>query len=104
MVERRKPLVLASTKLLINSVFSSSRLGDAVPGAGDKFFDDESSRSLKVPMGILRLPKDGNEKPEPQLAAFDDSSLVGLSTSLLRRLSITSGSLVILPRQNSVRF
>ncbi|KAF7818233.1 peroxisome biogenesis protein 6 [Senna tora] len=95
MVERRKPLVLTSTKLLINSVLSSSRLGEASSGAGDQLFDGESPRNLQLAVGILRFSKDGNEKLEPQLAALDDSALVGLSTSLLRRLSITSGSLVL---------
>lgn len=89
-------MVLASTKLLINSVLSSSQLGETDSGAEHKIFDDASPRNLQLPVGILRLSKDGNEKQEPQLAYLDDSALVGLSTLLLRRLSITSGSLVIL--------
>ncbi|XP_054820199.1 peroxisomal ATPase PEX6 isoform X2 [Prosopis cineraria] len=95
MAGRRKPLVLASTKLLINSVLSSSQGAEASPGAGDKLFDDDSLRNLQLPVGILRLSEDGNERTEPQSAALDDSALVGLSTSLLRRLTITAGSLVL---------
>lgn len=96
MVGRRKPLVLASTKAAINSVFNSSRLGEANPGAGDRLLDDESPTNLLLPVGILRFTDDGSEKPQPQLSALDDAALVGLSTSLLKTLSITSGSLVIL--------
>ncbi|KAK4281067.1 hypothetical protein QN277_012606 [Acacia crassicarpa] len=95
MAGRRKPLVLASTKQLINSVLSSSQGGEATPGAGDKLFDDGSPRNLQLPVGILRISEDANERPKPQLAALYDSALVGLSTSFLRRLSITSGSLVL---------
>ncbi|XP_028762312.1 peroxisome biogenesis protein 6 isoform X2 [Neltuma alba] len=95
MAGRRKPLVLASTKLLINSVLSSSQGGEANTGAGDKLFDDGSPGNLRLPVGILRLSEGENERPEPQSDALDYSASVGLSTSRLRRLSITSGSLVL---------
>ncbi|XP_068344876.1 peroxisomal ATPase PEX6-like isoform X2 [Pyrus communis] len=87
MVERRrrKPLVLS----LVNSVLSEDR---PVDGGGD---GDEST-SLQLPPGILRLSKDRTVlSNSPKLASLDDSALVGLSTSALKRLSITSGSLVI---------
>ncbi|KAM1755947.1 hypothetical protein ACFX12_008217 [Malus domestica] len=90
MVERRrrKPLVLTSTKSLVNSVLSEDR---PVDGGGD---GDEST-SLQLPPGILRLSKDRTVlSSSPKLASLDDSALVGLLTSALKRLSITSGSLV----------
>lgn len=85
MVGRRKPLVLASTKTLLNSVLSSSRLGDGERVAGDD--DDDWPRGLQLPAGILRCS-------EAKLASLDDSALVGVSISVLKRLSITSGSSV----------
>ncbi|KAB2616220.1 peroxisome biogenesis protein 6 [Pyrus ussuriensis x Pyrus communis] len=85
MVERRRrnPLVLTFTKNLINSVLSE---GHRVDGNGD----GDASTSFQLPPGFLRLSKDS-----PKLASLDDSALVGLSTPALKRLSITSGSLVI---------
>lgn len=89
MVERRKPLVLSSTKLLINSVLSSSPRVSELDG-------DDVSPSLQLPAGILRLAKDKIDGSDARLAPFDDAALVGLSTSVLKRLSVTSGSLVSL--------
>lgn len=83
MVGRRKPLVLTSTKTLLNSVLSSSRLGEVDRFAGD----DDASCGLQLPAGILRLS-------DVKLASLDDSALVGFSISVLKRLSITSGSSV----------
>ncbi|BBH10385.1 peroxin 6 [Prunus dulcis] len=86
---RRKPLVLTSTKALINSVLSLSR-----PSEDHRVDDvDDASTSLQLPPGILRISKDKTAISSPKLASFDDSALVGLSTSVLKRLSITSGSL-----------
>ena len=93
MVERRKPLVLASTKFVVNSVLRSSH---GLESTGDNFFDDGSPEKLEVPVGILRFSQDANEKLQPQFAALDHSSLLALSTSLLRTLSITSASLVVI--------
>ncbi|ONH93828.1 hypothetical protein PRUPE_8G255300 [Prunus persica] len=88
---RRKPLVLTSTKTLINSVLSLSR-----PSEDHRVHDvDDASTSLQLPPGILRISKDKTAISSPKLASFDDSALVGLSTSVLKRLSITSGSLVV---------
>lgn len=86
---RRKPLVLSSTKTLINSVLSSSPLN-----YGHKLTGDDVSPSLQLTAGILRFSKDNIDIWDSKLASYDDSALVGLSTSLLKKLSITSGSLV----------
>ncbi|MBA0753653.1 hypothetical protein Gogos_021146, partial [Gossypium gossypioides] len=51
--------------------------------------------STKILAGILRVSKDKNGISDPKLASLDDSALIGLSTSTLKRLSITSGSLVL---------
>ncbi|CAN6693794.1 unnamed protein product [Malus baccata var. baccata] len=85
---RRNPLVLTSTKNLINSVLSE---GHRVDGSGD----GDASTSLQLPPGILRLSR-AVISSSPKLASLDDSALVGLSTPALKRLSITSGSLVII--------
>ncbi|XP_048129327.1 peroxisome biogenesis protein 6 isoform X2 [Rhodamnia argentea] len=94
MVERRRPLVLSSTKSLVDSVLSSSRLeGGELPS------------ELKLPAGILRFARERVEESDSRLAKLDDAALVGLSTSALKRLSITSGSLVHIRNldTNSVR-
>ncbi|XP_059625722.1 peroxisomal ATPase PEX6 isoform X2 [Cornus florida] len=89
MVERRKPLVLSSTKALINSVLSSSRTkeGDGVDG--------KTSSSLQLPAGILQLSKDRTDISLPKVASLDDCVLVGLPISIFKKLSITSGSLIL---------
>ena len=89
MVGRRKPLVLSSTKILVNSVLSSMQLNEADP-------TNLSADGLRWKAGILRFSKDKNDISDPKLASLDDSALVWLSTSALKRLSITSGSLVSL--------
>lgn len=89
MVGRRKPLVLSSTKILVNSVLSSTRLNEACPA-------NLSGDGLRLKAGILRVSKDKNGISDSKLASLDDSALIGLSTSTLKRLSITSGSLVSL--------
>ncbi|KAG5231770.1 peroxisome biogenesis protein [Salix suchowensis] len=94
MVERRrKPLILSSTKILIDSVLSSSPLSSTssersqLPLATDNI---SPSPSLQLVAGILRLS-------EGKLASsFDDSSLLAISTSILKRLSVTSSSLVLI--------
>ncbi|TYI13860.1 hypothetical protein E1A91_A08G084800v1 [Gossypium mustelinum] len=88
MVGRRKPLVLSSTKILVNSVLSSTRLNEAGPA-------NLSGDGLRLKAGILRVSKDKNGISDPKLASLDDSALIGLSTSTLKRLSMTSGSLVL---------
>ncbi|KAK7259407.1 hypothetical protein RIF29_25014 [Crotalaria pallida] len=95
---RRKPLILSSTKHLINSVLtsSSSSAGPTVTNNNinnikNLFFrnddDDDSSSKLHLPVGILRF----NNHP----IHSNDSSLLALPISLLKRLSITSGSPVL---------
>ncbi|TYH57453.1 hypothetical protein ES332_D08G090000v1 [Gossypium tomentosum] len=88
MVGRRKPLVLSCTKILVNSVLSSTRLNEAGPA-------NLSGDGLRLKAGILRVSKVKNSISDPKLASLDDSALIGLSTSTLKRLSITSGSLVL---------
>ncbi|GMJ01088.1 peroxin 6 [Hibiscus trionum] len=88
MVGRRKPLVLYSTKLLVNSVLSSTRFDEADP-------THLSGDGLRLKAGILRVSKDKFDVSDPKLASLDDSALIGLSTSTLKRLSVTSGSLVL---------
>lgn len=90
MVERRKPLVLSSTKILINSVLSPSRRV-----TGEKLVSDGVSPSLQLPAGILRFSKDKIDISDAKFASLDDSALLGLSTCVLKQLSVTSGSLVL---------
>ncbi|KZV21542.1 peroxisome biogenesis protein 6 [Dorcoceras hygrometricum] len=87
---RRKPLVLASTEALVNSLLISSKHIDEEEAQGIAPYP--SPTSLQVTAGILRLSKDA----AVNLLNLDDSCLVGLSTCLLKRLSITSGSLIII--------
>lgn len=93
MVERRKPLVLSSTRLIVNSVISSS-LSDRI--AAENAIDSEVLPVVKLPAGILRLPEERNDITGARLAFLDDSSLLGVSTSALKRLSVASGSLVLI--------
>lgn len=78
MVERRrKPLILCSTKTAINSVLKSS----------NSSINENEFPNFNLPVGILRF---SNKFP-----SFDHSALIALSTSLLKTLSITSGSPVL---------
>ncbi|OMO50614.1 hypothetical protein CCACVL1_30346 [Corchorus capsularis] len=88
MVVRRKPLILSSTKILVHSLLSSTRLDETVP-------TNLSGDGLRLKAGILRLPKDKDDILDPKFASLDDSALLGLSTSVLKRLGVTSGSLVL---------
>lgn len=84
MVERRrKPLVLSSTKFLVDSVLSSSRISR-----------DDLPPRLLFPAGILRLSKDriGTLDSTSKLTSLDDSALVGLPTAALKKLAVTCGS------------
>ncbi|XP_074560013.1 peroxisomal ATPase PEX6 isoform X1 [Curcuma longa] len=98
MAERRKPLVLSSTRALIDSVLSSAKsqglYGDVFEGSAGgetRSAADRSGLSLRLPAGILRFTArsgcDGD--------AMENSLIVGLSASVLKRLAITSGSLVL---------
>ncbi len=85
--------MLSSTKLLINSVLSSS--SSKLAESESNRVGDDVSRTLQLRAGILRFPRDKTVISHPDLASLDDAALVGLSTSALKRLSITSASLVI---------
>ena len=101
MVGRRKPLVLSSTQLLLNSILNSSNK-EKINGIDDARINKYSGSDgggdggaparLQLRAGIL---KSSENKLGQKVTNLDDSALIGLSTSLLKRLSITSGSLVI---------
>ena len=89
--------MLSTTKLLVSSVLSSSQLGEVgrvqvVPG--NEPLGDDVSGDLQLRAGILRFSRDSDVNSDPKLNSLDDAALAGLSTSALKRLSITSGSLV----------
>ncbi|KAL2540526.1 Peroxisome biogenesis protein 6 [Abeliophyllum distichum] len=93
MVERRrKPLVLSSTKALINSVLNSPSKTEEFDQIEPLPFVHSSTPTLQLTAGILGL----SEGSDVILTSLDDSALVGLSTSVLKRLSITSGSLILI--------
>lgn len=105
MVGRRKPLVLSSTKSLLNSVLNSSTTekingidGAPVNKYSDGDGEEEAPTMLQLRAGILRLSED---KLGKKATSLDDAALIGLSTSLLKRLLITSGSLVIVKNVDS---
>lgn len=83
--------MLSSTKALISSVLSSSRTHEIDRSSGD----ESSAPVVLLPAGILRLSKDGKDISDSKLDSLDDSALVGLPTAVLKKLSITSGSLVL---------
>ena len=94
-MERRRPLVLNSTKALVSSVLNSSLLAEKPPVAGkDKLSLDSEFPELQLQTGILRFDERGDENSARKSFSFDDSTVVGVSMSVLKRLSITSGSLV----------
>ncbi|KAJ0581835.1 putative AAA+ ATPase domain, ATPase, AAA-type, core [Helianthus annuus] len=102
MVGRRKPLVLSSTKSLINSVLNSSNKlnTNGIDGApinkhssGD--VDGSETTALQLRAGILRLSDEKLGLSRQKAISLDEAALIGLSTSLLKRLSITSGSLIV---------
>ncbi|KAA8543139.1 hypothetical protein F0562_021366 [Nyssa sinensis] len=55
----------------------------------------DESPSLQFPVGILQVSKERTEISHPNVASLDESALVGLPTSVLKKLSITSGSLIL---------
>lgn len=99
MVERRSPLVLSSTRTTLRSVLNSLQ---AVSAGGDRVLSKDGTlggsdliqRNVRLSAGILRWHRDGENVSDSKLDSFDDSASVGLSTQLLKRLSINSGSLV----------
>uniref|UniRef100_A0A1J3DC79 Peroxisomal ATPase PEX6 n=1 Tax=Noccaea caerulescens TaxID=107243 RepID=A0A1J3DC79_NOCCA len=101
MVERRSPLVLSSTRTTLRSVLNSLQ---PVSAGGDRVLSKDRTsggsdliqRNVRLSAGILRWHRDGENLSESKLDSFDDSALIGLSTQLLKRLSINSGSLVVI--------
>lgn len=100
MVERRNPLVLSSTRSTLRSVLNSLQTSSA---DGDRVLNhdgivlggsDLSRGNVSLSAGILRWRMDGENVSDAKLDSLDDSALVGVSTQLLKRLSINSGSLV----------
>ncbi|CAH2039065.1 unnamed protein product [Thlaspi arvense] len=93
MVERRNPLVLSSTRSTLRSVLNSLQpvAADGISGGSDLL-----RRNVRLSAGILRWYRDGEKNSDAKFDSFDDSALVGLSTQLLKRLSINSGSLVVI--------
>ncbi|CAN8295835.1 unnamed protein product [Cochlearia groenlandica] len=94
MVERRSPLVLSSTRTTLRSILKSLQpvaSGDLVTGESESL-----RRSVRLSAGILRCNIVGESSSDTKLDSLDDSALVGLSTQLLKRLSINSGSLVVI--------
>ncbi|WOL12257.1 peroxisome biogenesis protein 6 [Canna indica] len=96
MVERRKPLVLSSTRALLDSLLSSAKShGIGSDGADDAAAQNRGGAGQGGPVrlhaGIIRFT-DGVESDD----MTDNSFMVGVSASVLKRLSITSGSLVLL--------
>ncbi|KAF9587597.1 hypothetical protein IFM89_004429 [Coptis chinensis] len=98
MVERRKSLILDSTRNLLDSVLNStSRTKNDIAEAEEFRLNKKTneSLSLQLPAGILRCSKTTSDAQNPEEAFYDDATLVGVSLSVLKRLSITSGSLVL---------
>ncbi|GMH02641.1 hypothetical protein Nepgr_004480 [Nepenthes gracilis] len=96
-MEKRKPLVLAQTKALVDSLISSSRLSSQASQNGAKISSssDDTTLYLELLAGILRISNEKMEVSESKIRSLDHSALVGLSTSVLKRLSTASGSLVL---------
>lgn len=86
--------MLSSTKALISSLLNSS-----TPNQSDELrrsSGGDSSPSVVSRAGILRLRRGSKELEKSDVdRLFDDAVLVGVSTTLLKRLSITSGSLIL---------
>ena len=84
--------MLASTKALLNS-FLHKQSPSGVD-ANAPLFTDDSPPFLELQAGILRFSKDKDGIRSGIAASLDDSALVCLSTADLKRLAVTSGSLV----------
>ncbi|KAL0909433.1 hypothetical protein M5K25_020303 [Dendrobium thyrsiflorum] len=89
MVERRKPLILSSTKDLLDSVlFSANSSAERNDGRVTAW----RRPSLHLKAGILRFSGDGTGGSELRECVH----LVGVSSSVLKRLCVTSGSVVLI--------
>lgn len=76
--------MLSSTKALVDSLLNSRKTADHSDGIDQT----APTRTLQLTAGILRISKGST------VDSADGSVVVGLSTAVLKRLSITSGSLV----------
>ncbi|GER24752.1 peroxisomal biogenesis factor [Striga asiatica] len=88
MVERRKrkPLVLSSTRAILNLLLNPRETADE----SDEIDEISAGPRARTPAGILRVSEGAT------VGSLDASVLVGLSTAMLKRLSITSGSLLLI--------
>ncbi|XP_011626676.1 peroxisome biogenesis protein 6 isoform X1 [Amborella trichopoda] len=92
MVERRKPLLLSTTKEIRDSLVSLGISRERENGESpDAFSNFNNCSPLHIGAGILRVSEDWHGSNN---GVFDDSSMVGVSASVLKKLSLTSGSLV----------
>ncbi|KAG9439505.1 hypothetical protein H6P81_019670 [Aristolochia fimbriata] len=96
MVQRRtKSRILFSSESLVDSVFKQSV---SCPEGGTEAagkLNHQNSSSVRLRAGLLRCEKDGGVTGGFKDSVFDDSALVGVSVRVLKRLSLTSGSLVL---------
>ncbi|KAJ3704524.1 hypothetical protein LUZ61_008229 [Rhynchospora tenuis] len=107
---RRRPLILASTRAVLDSEF------DDDSGDGDDASDSDSSSTsarirrclqicdtLTVTAGLLRFSETGTDNDNHEFS--DVSSFLCVSNSLLRRLETVTGSLVLIknPDNNVAR-
>lgn len=81
--------MLSSTQALVDSLLSSHRTTQDSDGI-DKIDPSPAAPPQQFTAGILRLSKDTT------VSSVDGSVLVGLSTALLKQLSMTSGSLILI--------
>ncbi|XP_068654363.1 peroxisomal ATPase PEX6 isoform X2 [Aristolochia californica] len=97
MVEKRtKSRILFSSESLVDSVFKQS--GSCLEhdkGAARKL-ELKNSSSVRLRAGVLRCVRDKEVTGSLKHSAFDDSALVGVSVPVLKRLSLISGSLVLI--------
>lgn len=93
MVERRKPLVLYSNRVILDSLLNAAKSVDGVlPEARVRASANYDLEPVRLTAGILRFADNGSGAA----AEFnEDSFLVGVSMSTLKKLAVTSGSLVI---------
>ncbi|VFQ82114.1 unnamed protein product [Cuscuta campestris] len=89
MVERRKPLILSATRAHLSSILNDHPI--QLPSSSSL-----NHTSVLLRAGILQFHEERNGIPPlKSVPSIDYSSMVGLSTSSLKRLSITSGSVVL---------
>lgn len=105
---RKKPLILASTAEVVNSVLLSGELDGESCAQAYSVSNYSSFCSTRLSAGLLNLPGDVKEDSElndsleellckrgGKEAPYDDAAIVGLASTALRELSLTSGSWVI---------